>query len=187
MLSRQTALKIGQLKYHLKEDENADDIVSEIVDAHLSAKLDLLVARRMPREVLLEALGMTDKPGPRQVTITESDFDDLDIAYLGDADEGEDIGPSTPGPIKGGLTDEVLAQDMLVDDPKHEAKGEALALDLSTPEAFAEAVGMPRVAAVTVKTEAAPIDPRVQRRKKNFGKGKGKVTPMTEDVVSESF
>lgn len=164
-------MKIGQLKYHLKEDETADEIVSEIVDQHLSRSLDLLVAKRMDREVLLEALGMTraqavvNTGNTQQVTV---DFDE-EIADLGDNDPDQ---PEQTA-IRGGLTDADLKKDMEVDDPEHEAKSDALTVDLSGPEDFAAAAGM--------------LDPRIERRKKRFTPGKAKVSLMTTDHVEEKF
>lgn len=174
LLSKATALKIGQLKYHLREDETADQVISEIIDPYLSSKLDLLVAKRMPREVLMEALGMNqpiNSMPARTRDIVQPAFDE-DIADLGDVDP-EQIEASEPAPVKGGLTDAVLKADMEIEDPNHEAKSEALAVDLSSPDDFAAAIGM--------------LDPRVQRRKKRFTAGKGKVTPMTSAVVEETF
>ena len=115
--------------------------------------------------------------------------DSSDIADgLGDSDGDEDMPPPETDemalvPKAGGIHDEDLDADMDVDDPEHEAKGEAegFPADMASNLIFAQVSGLPMPA-----ESDDEVDHRVRKRRKTL-KIKGNILPMTEDNEHSSF
>ena len=143
--------------------------VSSIFEGKLKGMIADSIGVHTPTEV-----SMPKKLRPQR---SYNDVVDEDLAYLGDAEDPEEIPPSTPVFSKGGLTDEDLDNDMRVDDPLHEAKAEPLAVDpnVSADDILANAIG----------ANDTYVDERILKRKKRFSSSKGKVKPLSESVLAE--
>lgn len=128
--------------------------------------------------------------GPEGGAVQRQDQQELSFADgLGEpqpADEEEDREEEVPPPVEdmydlvppGGASDEFLENDMVVDDPEHEAKAEAeVVQEQSTvgpaEESFSRALG--------IDTPEDYVDHRILKRKKKL-EIRGKVTPAAGDI-----
>lgn len=156
------------------------EIISEILEVRLKDKIanELGFVEAEKKSGTMPEVTRKQTHGPRfEDTTGISDG-------LGDDDEQtepeEIAGVNDPAafiPKQGGLTDEVLEQDMSVEDPVHEAKVDAStfgddmlsqAQDTDGTDLFAEVADF--------------VDPRIQKRKKKPG-GKGRATLLNHAEV----
>lgn len=121
---------------------------------------------------------------PRRKAATAYDDPTGLSSGLGDED------PSPPEPVamdeaipQTGLTDEEIDNDMMLDDPAHEAKGDAASVEMmgmSAEDDFARITGIP-IPLVDRAQEAAVL---ARRRRKPL-KLRGKVTAFTDSMPEE--
>jgi hypothetical protein len=161
--------------YATLSGKEATEVSAELgvaASAIFEEKLRAMVAGEIGMDLAAPVRATTKKLRP------QPSFDE-EIADLGDADieDPQDIAPSEQV-FSGGLTDKDLDDDMRVEDPLHEAKGEPLAVgpDVSADDIMAGALGF---------ETSEYVDERILKRKKRFGKGKGIVKPLSEGVLAE--
>jgi len=141
---------------------------------------------------ILVALGNPALPSPLAPPHRSNYYHDAsEIAEgLGDDDLDEEE-PTPVGnmydllPKKGGVTNQDLDNDMNVDDPKHEAKAEAISVreapTQKAEEIFSNVTGIP----LPVEDDDE-VDHRIQKRHKRV-KLRGRVVPATDETLSEGY
>jgi hypothetical protein len=156
--------------------ENITRVLGEEISTLLDSKLKSMIAKEVGAVTHVEAHSMQAAPTVRMYIPKEEAIS----TDLGDEDsyglEPEDTPPAEHQNFSRGLTMEDIDRDMEIDDPEIEAKAEPS--DLVTPfdnsdDILAEAIGY--------------VDNRIAKRKKRFGKGKGKVTPLSESVLASGM
>lgn len=149
------------------------EVLSEELEKVLKGKIaDKLGLGTIPRAVTVSSIKSAKKRPPAPTYQDTTGISD----GLGDEDlEPVEIpaeeDPSAFVPKKGGLTDEMIENDMQLNDPEHEAASEAVPM-------------MPDQAEFTfanVIMGEQEIDHRISKRKKGPSKSKGKATVLTEE------
>jgi hypothetical protein len=171
-LSEELLRKMKALK--ILKGSSGDDM-----EPFLVSMLDRTVTNELLRILSGDATPVVapreEMPKPREEVKAKYYSDATEISDgLGDYDADEDFSPAVS---KGGLTEEVLAKDMEVDDPEHEAKSEPPvrdAADKRSEDIFSQVYGVP----VPEVGEGAS-DGWSSRRRKQKPKLKARVTPAT--------
>ena len=163
--------------------------INDIISAASDAVYNHIRGIKPPQMVRTSGYSVASNMPKSQPTVNTVDSfaitDDNEIAEaLGDIEPEEpkaEENEEATLPEYGGLTEEILQADMEVEDPKTEAKAEALPDPIADDNSFAEAVGID----TKTKFKATPIaplhhdefvDPRAQRRKKVLAPRKAKVS-----------
>lgn len=175
---------------HLK-GASKEDVALEVSET-LSDTLEKILTDRIADELGLSttapAVVQAKNRRGRQQVAHQNFTDTTGISNgLGDDDTEPEMPPAETSetallPATGGLTDKDLEEDMQVDNPAQEAKGEAsFGEDMEKANGggenlFAEVAGF----------DKEYVDPRVAKRRKGPTKSKGRVKPLTTNVESES-
>jgi hypothetical protein len=150
--------------------------ISEVLSEELEKVLKDKIAEKLglstaiPRQAVVStAKSVKRRPPPPTFQDTTGVSDGL-----GDLDPEEipaETDPSTFIPKTGGLTDEMIEQDMHVEDPEHEAAADGEDIDDAQAEfTFANVI-----------MGEEEVDHRIKKRKKGPSKSKGKAVALTEE------
>lgn len=150
--------------------------ISEVLSEELEKVLKDKIAEKLglstviPRQAVVSTAKSVKRRPPQPTFQDTTGVSD----GLGDLDPEEipaETDPATFVPSTGGLTDEMIAQDMHVDDPEHEAAADGEDIDDAQAEfTFANVI-----------MGEEEVDQRIKKRKKGPSKSKGKAVALTEE------